>query len=213
MYLQSDDEDEDEEDPAERRRQEKEAQLKADIENARNLLGASKVDDSEPLSKLANANPSTKEDWEALSKDIYEQLLKQYASRAGFDRYFAPHLILQLSQGMRDVDMRLSGNKLKDLAEKKARAEKEAKKAGGAIKKPKPSNTSTASAKDKIDLGACEYNLLALIRAKIDADPAYSHQMAMRHSTTISILCRLLAVRHVHRAGSINTAFLRMGIC
>ncbi|KDN40169.1 translation initiation factor eIF3 subunit [Tilletiaria anomala UBC 951] len=154
LGLESDDENqEDEEDPAEKRRLEREAQLKADMDNAANLLGQNRISSSDDptLNKLLNAKPVSKEDWDSFSTQLFEQLIKPQTSRTGFDKHFAPHLITLLSAGMRDTDMRLASAKLKDLAEKKAKAEKEAKKAGGQVKKPKPKNNSTASAKDKID--------------------------------------------------------------
>lgn len=142
----------------ERRRRDKEAQLTADLENARALLGSAKVgggDEDGPLAALRASKPNTKEDWEAYAEGVYEQLLKPQTARTGFDKYLAPRLLLLLGEHMRDADLRLTSNKLRELAEKKIKAEKEAKKAGGApVKKPKPKNVSTASAKNKVDLDA-----------------------------------------------------------
>lgn len=47
LGLESDEEEDDEETPAERRRREKEAQIEADVANAANLLGVSRIQNGE----------------------------------------------------------------------------------------------------------------------------------------------------------------------
>lgn len=132
--------------------------MKADLDNAANLLGVNRISGGgdDELSKIRNAKPVSKEDWEALASQAYEAAIKPQSSRAGYEKYFGPHLITLICRDMRDVDMRLMSTRLKDMAEKKTKAEKEAKKNGGVLKKPKPKNTSTASAKNTVDTTNCE---------------------------------------------------------
>lgn len=164
MHHQTDDEEEEDEDPVEKKKQDKEMQLQSDLDNAAALLGQTSVKDSAPesgLDALTGAKPATKGDWEKLAQDVYTKVIAGYAGRPGYDKFFGPALMMLLADKMRDTDMRLTATKLRDAAEKKARAEKEAKKAGGAAaaaaKKPKPKNLSTASAKDGIDITNCGY--------------------------------------------------------
>ncbi|EPQ29691.1 uncharacterized protein PFL1_02911 [Pseudozyma flocculosa PF-1] len=141
--------------PADRRRREKEAQLRSDVENAATLFGASRISDDDPVAKIKSSNPTSKEDWEAFSDLIFAELIKKHASKPGFDKHFAPHLIKNLCSALRDVDIRKTSTKLKEYAEEKAKAEKEAKKTGGQKKAaPKPKTVGTASAKNIIDTKA-----------------------------------------------------------
>ncbi len=232
-----DEEEEEEEDPAERRRREKDAMLQADLDNARALLGATNLSrtgsaggasgasgdsvlPAELATALKSAKPTTKDEFEKLAVLLADGLFKPLAQRigtapgAGFDKQFLPALFLTLAdRHMRDVDMRLASTKLRDAAEKKAKAEKELKRTGGnvaaaaaaATKKAKPKNVSTASAKDKIDMDACELRsdviastlfssgFLASVRSHIFA-PAFLRvhaQTATRRSTTTSTSCNL----------------------
>lgn len=134
--------------------------MQSDLDNAAALLGQTSVQDSAPdagLDALKSAKPVSKGDWEKLAQDIYAKVVSTYAGRAGYDKFFAPAMTMLLSEKMRDTDMRLTATKLREAAEKKARAEKEVKKSGGAQKKPKPKNLSTASAKDGIDTTNCTF--------------------------------------------------------
>ncbi|CCU98433.1 unnamed protein product [Malassezia sympodialis ATCC 42132] len=151
------------EDDDERRRQEKEAQMRSDLDNAAALLGASSLDEKKTAagaavpSSLADAKPTSKDEWEAFATELYQTLVQPKASRPGFDKYFFPHLITLLTtNGLRDVDMRKGATKLRELAEAKVRADKEAKKTGGNVKRPaaKPKQVGTSSAKNTIDLKA-----------------------------------------------------------
>lgn len=142
----------------EKKKHDQEMQLQSDLDSAAALLGQTSVKDTTPgegLAALKGAKPVTKGDWDKLAQDIYAKVIAGYAGRPGYDKNFGPALILLIADKMRDTDMRLTATKLRDAAEKKARAEKEAKKAGGAQKKPKPKNLSTASAKDGIDTTNC----------------------------------------------------------
>ncbi|KAL4399809.1 Translation initiation factor 3 subunit J component [Malassezia pachydermatis] len=155
---------EEEEDQDERRRREKEAQMRSDLANAEALLGSTTLDDKKKQlasdaasSSLANAKPSSKEEWDAFAKDLYSTLIQPKSSRPGFDKHFFPALLTLLTtHGLRDVDMRKGSTKLRELAEAKVKADKEAKKAGGNKRAPvtKPKQVGTASAKNTIDLKA-----------------------------------------------------------
>lgn len=158
---------------------EREAQLKSDVENAANLLGTSKISadgkscpalhcfalsltfchSDESISALKSANPQSKEDWEALSDSLFNELLKNYSTKPGFEKHFVNHLFKNVCSTMRDVDIRKTSVTLKAYAEEKVKLEKEAKKLGGQKKAPKPKTVGTASAKNVIDTRACKLAL------------------------------------------------------
>lgn len=151
--LQSEEEVSEDDDPAARKAAERDAQIKADIDNAANLLGVTRVIGSDDTTaSLRIAKPSTKEEWESFASDVYTQIIKKQAGREGFGKSFVPAFSKLLAQeGLRDVDMRKLSTQWKDLAEKKTQADKDAKKFGG--KKPaavaaKPKTVGTSSAKN-----------------------------------------------------------------
>lgn len=155
LGLASDEEaEEEEEDPLERRRREKEAQIKADVENAANLLGTSKIKDDEGTASLRNAKPQSKEDWEKFANDLYASLVKSQSTRPGFDKHFVPALCRLLAEPLRDVDCRKQSADWKKLADDKTKAEKEKKLGGGKRKAEKPKQVGTASAKNTFDTRA-----------------------------------------------------------
>lgn len=102
----------------------------------------------DPLAKLKNACPASKEDWEAFSNQLFSEILKKQSTRPGYDKNFVPHFTRLVCSGIRDVDIRKTATKLRELAEEKVREEKEAKKGGGVKKAAKPKTVGTASAKN-----------------------------------------------------------------
>ncbi|KAK0528305.1 Translation initiation factor 3 subunit J component [Tilletia horrida] len=146
-------EDDDDEDPAARRKRDREAQIRADVENAANLLGTSRISADDALAKLRSANPVSKEDWEAYANNVFNELLKRQSSRPGYDKHFAPFVTKLVYAPLRDVEIRKGSTKLRELAEEKTKAEKEAKKNPGG-KKTKPKSIGTSSAKNTMDLSA-----------------------------------------------------------
>lgn len=161
--------------------------MRSDLDNAAALLGASSLDEKKTAagaavpSSLADAKPTSKDEWEAFATELYQTLVQPKASRPGFDKYFFPHLITLLTtNGLRDVDMRKGATKLRELAEAKVRADKEAKKTGGNVKRPaaKPKQVGTSSAKNT-------YVRYAYAEST-------SRRTATRHWTTISSSCRCL---------------------
>ncbi|CAD6887232.1 unnamed protein product [Tilletia controversa] len=154
------DDDEDDDDPVARRKAEREAQIRADVENAASLLGTSKISPADDaLLKLRSANPVSKEDWEAYSTTLFDELLKRQSSRPGFDKLFAHHFAKLLYTPLRDVEIRKGSTKLRELAEEKVKAEKESKK-NPVGKKPKPKSMGTSSAKNTMDLSAYGHEAL-----------------------------------------------------
>ncbi|KAL9940097.1 hypothetical protein V8E36_000802 [Tilletia maclaganii] len=150
----SDEEAEDDDyDPTARRKQEREAQIRADVENAAALLGTSRIAADDALSKLRTANPATKEEWEAFATEVYNELLKRQSARPGFDKHFVPQITRLVYGTLRDVEIRKGSTKLRELAEEKTKAEKEAKK-NPTGKKTKPKAVGTSSAKNVMDLKA-----------------------------------------------------------
>lgn len=130
--------------------------MRSDLANAEALLGASSLGDKKDAtgapSSLVDAKPTTKDDWEAFAQELYQSLVQPKASRAGFDKHFFPAFLkLLTTNGVRDVDMRKGATKLRELAEARVKAEKEAKKTGGNLKRlqaTKPKQMGTSSAKD-----------------------------------------------------------------
>lgn len=147
-----------EEDARERIRREKEAQIEADLDNAATLIGTTSLTSNDaPTSELAKAKPSNKGEWEKYAEDVYASVIKPQQSRPGFDKHFFPHLLTILARStLRDVDLRKGASRLRELAEEKVRAEKEAKRTGGNahLNKPKPKQVGTASAKNTVDLNS-----------------------------------------------------------
>jgi translation initiation factor 3 subunit J len=159
LGLDSDDDEEDEEeDPLERRKREREAQIKADVENAANLLGTSKISNAASVdASLKPTKLSTKEEWEEFSDNLYKSLIKQHSTKPGYDKYFVPHFTKLLAENLRDVDCRKQSTAWKNIADEKTRAEKEKKSGGGVTKSTKaakPKTVGTASAKNTIDMRA-----------------------------------------------------------
>lgn len=101
---------------------------------------------------LSDAKPSSKEDWEAFAKSLYDKLILPKASRPGFDKHFFPKMITLLTtNGLRDVDMRKGSTKLRELAEAKVKADKDMKRTGGNLRNlqnAKPKQVGTSSAKN-----------------------------------------------------------------
>ncbi|KAE8223866.1 hypothetical protein CF319_g3161 [Tilletia indica] len=153
------DDDDDEDDPIVRRKREREAQIRADVENAASLLGTSKISADDALSKLRSANPVSKEDWEEYSTTLFNELLKRQSSRPGFDKLFAHHFAKLLYSPLRDVEIRKGSTKLRELADEKTKAEKESKK-NPVGKKTKPKSIGTSSAKNVLDLSAYGHEAL-----------------------------------------------------
>lgn len=157
---------------------------------------------TDSLSKLKSANPTSKEDWEALSDSIFTELIKKQSSKPGFEKHFAPHLFKLIASTMRDVDIRKSSTMLKTYAEDKAKAEKEAKKSGGQKKTAaaKPKTVGTASAKNVIDTRACKCpfqsakNPTDYFKQLTNIDPLNPRsphiQTATRPSMTTLTLCK-----------------------
>lgn len=154
---QESDEEEEEEDPAERRRREREAQIKADVENAANLLGTSKITNSTSIDTLVKPTKlSTKEEWEEFSDNLYKNLIKKHSTKPGYDKHFIPHFTKLLAENLRDVDCRKQSIAWKSIADGKTKAEKE-KKSGTSAKSgkaAKPKTVGTSSAKNTIDMRA-----------------------------------------------------------
>ncbi|WFD33310.1 Translation initiation factor 3 subunit J component [Malassezia cuniculi] len=147
-----------EEEARERLRREREAELEADLDNATSLIGDTKLTSTEPTTtSLANAKPSTKAEWEKFAEDVYAAVFKAQESRPGFDKHFFPHMLAVFARStLRDVDLRKGSTRLRELAEEKAKAEKEAKRTGGNahLNKNKPKPVGTSSAKNTVDLNA-----------------------------------------------------------
>ncbi|GJE96202.1 translation initiation factor eIF3 subunit [Phanerochaete sordida] len=141
-----DDEDEDDYDedavldPREKARRDRERELQADLNNAADLLGAAALGgtSSKELDSLISAQPRTKEDFIDLSDKIIEFIIKKHQSKPLYP-IFVEHMVRELAQPLRDVEVRKAASGLTTLAnekQKEARDKTSGKKKGKGAAKP-----------------------------------------------------------------------------
>ncbi|CAO1631948.1 unnamed protein product [Parajaminaea phylloscopi] len=160
-------------DPIAARRAARAAQIKADVNNAADLLGVTDLGDDDDddynetyraadksssgskaaaaggasLPAWASANtPKNKAEWDSLAASLYAQTLKQHAAKdpQGFAKHFVPALTKQILAPLRDVDVRKLSTSVKGWADEKTAAEQAARRAGG--QRPAAAATSAATA-------------------------------------------------------------------
>ncbi|KAF8808678.1 translation initiation factor eIF3 subunit [Phlegmacium glaucopus] len=122
-------------DPREKARLDKERELKADLNNAADLLGASALGgtSSSELDSLISFQPRTKEDFQKLSDRIIEFVIKRHESKPLYP-IFIEHHARALAMPLKDVEVRKVASGLTTLANEKQKEQRE--KASGK-KKPK----------------------------------------------------------------------------
>ncbi|CAL1717002.1 unnamed protein product [Somion occarium] len=141
---QGNDEEEDEEDeydedavldPREKARRDREKELKADLSNAADLLGAAALGgtSSSELDSLISAQPRTKEDFINFSNNIIAYIIKRHQDQPLYAS-FVEHHVRELAMPLRDVEVRKAASGLTTLANEKQREQRD--KASGK-KKPK----------------------------------------------------------------------------
>ncbi|KAG0253301.1 Translation initiation factor 3 subunit J component [Mortierella polycephala] len=141
-----------EEEKFERRQREKNAIIESDIANAADLFSGVKVADGVVVaaSKLETMKPKTKDQFNEFTTELVTLIQKH--EKQGLYASFLEGLFRELSQGVRDTDVRKFSSSLTTLANEKQKAAKEAlktKKKGSS--KPSLSATKVASTIDTLD--------------------------------------------------------------
>ncbi|KAI9567370.1 translation initiation factor eIF3 subunit [Boletus coccyginus] len=139
-------------DPRAKARLEKEREISADLENAASLFGSvgSGGSSSKDLDALLSANPRTKDDFQALSAQIIEFVIKRHQNKPLYPSFVEYH-VRQLAEPLRDVEVRKAASGLTTLANEKQKEQRD--KASGK-KKPKSAAKPTlgaAKVSSKID--------------------------------------------------------------
>ena len=93
------------------------------------LLGTS----DKTLDQLITANPRTKDDFEGLSKQIYEYVIKRLENKPLYTA-FVEHHVRELASSLKDIEVRKVASVLTTLANEKQKEQRD--KASGK-KKPK----------------------------------------------------------------------------
>jgi len=125
-------------DPKEKARRDKERELKADLNNAADLLGAAALGgtSSSELDSLISFQPRTKEDFQKLSDWIIEFVVKRHQSKPLYHAFVEQHA-RALALPLKDVEVRKVASGLTTLANEK---QKEARDKASGKKKPKATN-------------------------------------------------------------------------
>jgi len=121
--------------PRDKAKQDKERELKADMSNAADLLGAAAYGgtSSSELDSLISFQPRTKEDFQTLSDRIIEFITKRHESKPLYHT-FVEHHARALSAPLKDVEVRKVASGLTTLANEK---QKEQRDRASNKKKPK----------------------------------------------------------------------------
>jgi len=122
-------------DPREQARRDKERELKADLNNAADLLGAAALGgtSSSELDSLISSQPRTKEDFIKLSDRIIEFVVKRHQAKPLYPLFVEYHA-RALALPLKDVEVRKAASSLTTLANEKQREQRD-KQSGK--KKPK----------------------------------------------------------------------------
>jgi translation initiation factor 3 subunit J len=121
-------------DPREKARQDKERELKADLNNAADLLGGAALGGtSSELDSLISFQPRTKDDFQKLSDRIIEFIMKRHQDKPLYP-IFIEHHARALATPLKDVEVRKVASGLTTLANEKQKEQRD--KASGK-KKPK----------------------------------------------------------------------------
>ncbi|KAF9223721.1 translation initiation factor eIF3 subunit [Gyrodon lividus] len=122
-------------DPRAKARRDKEREINADLDNAATLLGGAALGgtDSKELDAIISTNPRTKEEFEALSRQIIEYIIQRHQNQPLYPTFVEYH-VRQLADPLRDVEVRKAASGLTTLANEKQKEQRD--KASGK-KKPK----------------------------------------------------------------------------
>ncbi|KAH7913516.1 translation initiation factor eIF3 subunit [Hygrophoropsis aurantiaca] len=144
-------------DPREKARLDKEREIKADLDNAASLFGAAGLGgtSSSELDSLISANPRTKEDFQKLSANIIEFIIKRHQNKPLYPSFVEYH-VRELAGPLKDVEVRKAASGLTTLANEKQKEQRD--KASGK-KKPKTATRpvlGAAKVSTKFDTGVYE---------------------------------------------------------
>ncbi|KAJ8519038.1 hypothetical protein ONZ45_g3951 [Pleurotus djamor] len=122
-------------DPREKAKRDKERELNSDLNNAAELFGAAAIGgtSSSELDSLISFQPRTKEDFQKLSSQIIEFIIKRHQNKPLYAA-FVEHHVRELSLPLKDVEVRKAASGLTVLANEKQKEQRD--KASGK-KKPK----------------------------------------------------------------------------
>ncbi|KAG8895467.1 Translation initiation factor 3 subunit J component [Tulasnella sp. 408] len=140
-------------DPAIKKRIERERELEADLKNASDLLGSTKIGSATALEDILKANPKTKDEFVKLSNDIIEVVIKRLQNKPLYAT-FVEHHAKELARPLKDVDVRKVASGLTALSNEKQRELKEAgkkKKAKPALGSVKPAKVDTRAYDEALD--------------------------------------------------------------
>ncbi|RXW15047.1 hypothetical protein EST38_g10805 [Candolleomyces aberdarensis] len=121
-------------DPRAKALKDKERELNSDLSNAAELFGAAGLGGSKnaELDALISAQPRTKEDFQKLSSQIFEYIIKRHQSKPLYAS-FVEQLARDISQPLKDVEVRKVASNLTTLSNEKQKEQKD--KASGKKKK------------------------------------------------------------------------------
>jgi len=144
-------------DSREKARRDKEFELKADLENAATLLGSAALGgtSSSELDSLISIDPRTKEDFQKLSANIIEYIVKRHQQKPLYAS-FVEHHVRALAEPLKDVEVRKAASGLTTLANEKQKEQREkasGKKKPKAVAKP---GLGAAKLVNKLDTSAYE---------------------------------------------------------
>lgn len=144
-------------DPREKARRDRERELKADLNNAADLLGAAALGgtSSSELDSLISFQPRTKEDFQKLSDRIVDFIIKKHQSKPLYAS-FVEHHARAIAQPLKDVEVRKAASGLTTLAnekQKEARDKASGKKKTKGTSKPVLGSSKVSS---KLDTGVYE---------------------------------------------------------
>jgi len=139
-------------DPREKAKLDKERELDADLNNAAELFGAAALggSSSKELDSLISFQPRTKEDFQALSHNIIEFIIKRHENKPLYAS-FVEHHVRELAMPLKDVEVRKAASGLTTLANEKQKEQRD--KASGK-KKPKTAAKPAAKMSTKLDTSA-----------------------------------------------------------
>jgi translation initiation factor 3 subunit J len=143
-------------DPREKARRDKERELKADLNNAADLLGGAALGGtSSEIDSLISFQPRTKDDFEKLSDRIIEFIIKRHQSKPLFPTFIEYHA-RALAMPLKDVEVRKVASGLTTLANEKQKEQRD--KASGKKKPKAASKPGLAGAKTSSKLDTRVYD-------------------------------------------------------
>jgi len=147
-------------DPREKARRDKERELNSDLTNAADLFGAAALGGTSDkvLDAIVSANPRTKQDFEDLSKQIIDYIVKRHQSKPLYAA-FVEHHARELAAPLKDIEVRKVASGLTTLANEKQKESRD--KTGGKKKLKAAAKPALGSSKamNRLDTSVYEESL------------------------------------------------------